>query len=653
MKGKDKLTVKIVTAFSVVTLSILFSLIFVSAKTEAPEVTELPDQSYVSNVGSVSKIYVTTAVLQLVDKGLVKLDEPVTTYIPDFCMEDERYKDITVRMLMNHSSGLMGSTWHDTMLYDDIDREAHDMLLSELSKQRLKAAPGEYGVYCNDGFFLLELLVESVSGTDYTTYLKENISGPLGLRQTGTPYDMFRDKNLMPVYLPGGDRFSYEYCMDVGSGGIIASAPDLCRFGTTFFTGDNTLLSDSSKEEMFKNYARDDFESSYGLGWDQVDIKEYSEAGIRALGKGGDTGNMHSYLLVAPDEKVSIAVNVSGGNSVVAAAMSEAVMEAILAEEKGIEISDAKPEIKPEDGIPEELKEYEGFYTDNSTLPIRVEFEGNYLKTTQCDTNVPETDYYRYAGNGGFVKLSGNPEENRTDKNGETWYFAKRENGRSYIKRTYSYIMNDLMNVSMAEYYAEKLESVSVSRDVLDAWREYEGNYYLYSGKYSDTFVQTLHGRLKVSSDIPGYAIIDSGQTCSTFIIEDETHLKAFVQIPCQNGRDLNDIEMEVRDGKILAHGIDSAQTLICDKSMPEFDRTVTAVETKRDEAVWFRLTDSVKGVTLTFEKGPETSIYVFDKYGSMIYSSYMLDYPNEIPLPSEGYIVFRGENGEKITLGT
>ena len=59
------------------------------------------DQIY--GVGSVSKVYVTTAVMQLVEQGKVDLDAPVTDYIDDFRMADERYKDITVRMLMDHT----------------------------------------------------------------------------------------------------------------------------------------------------------------------------------------------------------------------------------------------------------------------------------------------------------------------------------------------------------------------------------------------------------------------------------------------------------------------------------------------------------------------------------------------------------------------
>jgi CubicO group peptidase (beta-lactamase class C family) len=64
------------------------------------------DRSTVFNISSISKVYCATALMLLVDEGKIELDKPVTAYLPEFTMADERYKDITVRMLLNHSSGL-------------------------------------------------------------------------------------------------------------------------------------------------------------------------------------------------------------------------------------------------------------------------------------------------------------------------------------------------------------------------------------------------------------------------------------------------------------------------------------------------------------------------------------------------------------------
>ncbi|MEG1583666.1 MAG: serine hydrolase domain-containing protein, partial [Anaerovorax sp.] len=147
-------------------------------------------------IGSISKLFTTTAVMKLVDLGKIQLDAPVTTYIPEFKMADERYQDITVRMLLNHSSGFMGSTMNNAFLFNDPDQGVTENLLVNLQEQRLKATPGAFSVYCNDGFTLAELVVERVSGQSFTTFLHETITTPLNLKNTKTPEDDFQREQL-------------------------------------------------------------------------------------------------------------------------------------------------------------------------------------------------------------------------------------------------------------------------------------------------------------------------------------------------------------------------------------------------------------------------------------------------------------------------
>ena len=218
-----------------------------SAEDQSEETEESAGRQYL-NIGSVSKVYVVTAVMQLVDQGRVDLDAPVTEYIPEFKLADERYKDITVRMLMNHTSGLMGSVYGGGMIeYGEINNtEYHDEFLKVLSGERLKAAPGEYNCYCNDGFTLLEIIVERVSGMTFTEYLEKNISEPLGMKNTGTPFDRKNIDDQVPVYLYRNVRMASENLEAIGAGGISSDAEELCAFGSTFFRGDETLLSEKA-----------------------------------------------------------------------------------------------------------------------------------------------------------------------------------------------------------------------------------------------------------------------------------------------------------------------------------------------------------------------------------------------------------------------
>jgi len=121
----------------------------------------------------------TAAVMKLVDDGKLDLDVPVVTYIPDFTMKDSRYTQITPRMLLNHSSGLHGYIDPNSTLFDDHDTYAHHTLLKELAAQDLQADPGEYSVYNNVGFSLAEIVVERVSGMDFTAFIHKYFTMPL------------------------------------------------------------------------------------------------------------------------------------------------------------------------------------------------------------------------------------------------------------------------------------------------------------------------------------------------------------------------------------------------------------------------------------------------------------------------------------------
>ena len=135
------------------------------------------------NVGSVSKIYVSAAVMKLVQEGRISLDEPVRRYLPDWRMADERCGEITVRMLLNHSSGIPG-----TNLHDHLDLEEEEELYTGKYRNtpaywqtvKLQARPGSFSSYGNDGFDLVAEVVEAVTGKPYIRWLREQITGLVG-----------------------------------------------------------------------------------------------------------------------------------------------------------------------------------------------------------------------------------------------------------------------------------------------------------------------------------------------------------------------------------------------------------------------------------------------------------------------------------------
>lgn len=329
------------------TASLVFSTAGISNLTShGDETTELHNnqaknqtekQTTLYGIGSTSKVIVTAAVMKLSEEGKIDLDAPLTTYITEFEMSDERYRDITTRMLLDHSSGIQGGTLTNAMLLGDADTFNHDMLLTSLKSQRLKADPGAWSAYCNDGFTLAEILVESVSGLSFTDYIHQEFALPLGLTTLKTPQSPGMAAQLAAIYdEQTGSPLPPEMANVIGSGGIYATAEELCSFSQIFMGSQGTaagILSESSAKEMeYSSYAEkinpDQYDStlSYGLSWDSVDTYPFNRYGIKAVAKGGDTSFYHSSLVVLPEENISCALLTSGGSSL----MNQLAVQEIL-----------------------------------------------------------------------------------------------------------------------------------------------------------------------------------------------------------------------------------------------------------------------------------------------------------------------------------
>ena len=148
----------------------------------------------------VSKMFVAVAVMQLVDAGKMGLDAPVVTYLPSFRMADPAYVEITVRMLLDHSAGLPGSDYANTLTTAPNPDYKARQFLAGLATSRLKTMPEFMSVYCNDCFTLAEMVVEAVSGQAYDQYVTEHIFTPLGMTHSRFPTEAYADATYAHVY---------------------------------------------------------------------------------------------------------------------------------------------------------------------------------------------------------------------------------------------------------------------------------------------------------------------------------------------------------------------------------------------------------------------------------------------------------------------
>ena len=287
----------------------------------ADRVKSIPvDKNTLFNMGSISKVYCATAVMQLVDDGKIDLDKPVTAYLPEFTMADERYRDITVRMLLNHSSGLPGTVGPNSFGYE-YHKEFYDDVLAILAKSHLKHRPGEMAPYTNDGFTVAEMVVAKVSGKSYIQFVKERILNPLSLHKTGPSVGQRQEDKgevIAKYYIPAGISEPIEVLTLWGSGGLSATPEDLCLFADSFSGAGPQILSPPARAEMRRPQPSEFHdqlrlpEMSCGLGWDLTDLAQYKAQGLQVLGKSGGTGHYTSMLYTVPDKRISVAVIATG-----------------------------------------------------------------------------------------------------------------------------------------------------------------------------------------------------------------------------------------------------------------------------------------------------------------------------------------------------
>ncbi|MCC0761849.1 serine hydrolase [Clostridioides sp. ES-S-0006-03] len=593
------------------------------------------------NIASISKVFTTTAVMKLVEQGKVNLDTPVVKYIPEFKMADDRYKEITPRMLLNHSSGLMGGSLKNALLLGDNDSYSHDNFLEELKKQRLKAKPGAFSVYCNDGFTLAEILVEKVSGMSFTNFLDKYINNPLNLQNTKTPENSFDSSKLAKAYVPyWEDAVPQDNFNTIGMGGLYSSAENLCTFAQTFMKKSNGILSPASVKAMEnKEYLNglwpegEDSILGYGLGWDCVNTYPFNQYNLKALTKGGDSLLFHSNLTVLPDENMAVAVVSSGGSSQLNEVIGQEILLSAL-KEKG-KIKEIKPDktfSKPQQvKMPSYLKENSGLYASSNMLKIDVNDNGTLTVSSPYIENGPE-DKYVYIGQDRFVSEKGN----------SCLKFVKEKNNITYLNMSSYDDVPGLGQTASLYYVAQKVDDNDISDSVKEAWEKRgEKGYYIVDEKYSSQhyMLGSVKAILGVSDKTPGFL-------ANTKII-DENNSNAFIEIPGVMGRDLSDIKLYKENGTEYLKF--ATQTYVSEDSLTNLssEKSFTYQIDSKGYAKWYKIGDDIANKKIEVNLPQNSSFAVYDDKGTPVNYS-LVTKNNRVRLPKGGVIAFLGSPNAK-----
>lgn len=591
-------------------------------------------------IGSTSKMFTTAAAMSLYDHGLIDLDAPLITYIPEFKMADPRFAFITPRMLMNHSSGIYGGSFANTFLFDDIDTTPHDILLAKLATQSLRAAPGEISEYCNDGFSLLELLVERVSGLSFTQYLARNFSQPLGLTHTKTSQDQFdKDSQLVRVYLPMyHGALPHDTVNAIGTGGLYSTAEDLCRFAQVLMGDKPEILSTKAtylmRQEEYKKGIRVDVEGDnlfgYGLGWDTVHSYPFGDYGIQAISKGGDTQLFHSSLLVIPEYHIAMAVISSGGASALDSAFAARVLQELLLQKGIIDHLSPKrlsrPSVKV--AMPNELQAYSGLYANAGSQALMV-VEDGILTVSPLPEGHQET--YVYIGGDLF----------RSEDEGQTARFSRQRDGNIYFQTDRIAPIPGVGELAVVAFAYQKIEPVAISPDVFDAWRERAGKkYYVISEKPTSQgyFLGSGFISLTLMNDFlqgyayPGVKIIDRNHAVNTMKF-----------------RDVVDMVFEMHGGSEYLTAIDTVY--LREDFIPRLNAGTTTCTIGEDGfAQYYAIGPDMQAKTMNVSLPENTAYAVFDAHDVCLDFSTVSKMTTTV-LPAGGKVVFIGRSGDVFKL--
>lgn len=252
-------------------------------------------------IASVSKSFVAAAILQLEERGLLSVQDPIGKYLPEYPAAVGQV--VTIHHLLSHTSGIPDYI-NDAPLKFRMKQmsgwvPSKDELILSFQDRPLAFAPGDRFKYSNSGYVLLARIVEKLSGKDYNRYLQENIFDPLGMENTGLgDFDLVNNRAV--AYKGNGrkkkpiDNFKKEWIY--GMGEMYSTASDLSIWLSSF--SDTLVLAKDSKEKMFSPE-----KNNYGYGWHVYDV-----FGHMQFSHGGYLPGWNSYVFYYPQDTLSIVV---------------------------------------------------------------------------------------------------------------------------------------------------------------------------------------------------------------------------------------------------------------------------------------------------------------------------------------------------------
>lgn len=285
------------------------------------DIPNQPDTKF--RLGSISKQFTAFLIVKLAEEGKLKLDVPITTYLPDYPKENG--DKITIHNLLTHTSGIPNYTSVQNFLREKARNPYTPQdFVKTFSSLPLEFKPGERFNYSNSGYFLLGYIIEKITGKTYEQYLQETILTPLKMANTGYDHSDIILKNRAAGYEKQGKTIFNSSYIDMSipyaAGSLYSTAEDLYLWDQSLYT--TQLLSEKSMESLFKSYISFGDES-YGYGWFLSEAK-IGDKQFKIIEHGGGINGFNTIISRIPaDKNLVVLLNNTGGT--VLGEMNEAI----------------------------------------------------------------------------------------------------------------------------------------------------------------------------------------------------------------------------------------------------------------------------------------------------------------------------------------
>jgi CubicO group peptidase (beta-lactamase class C family) len=262
------------------------------------------------HMASITKTFVATSIMQLVEAGKINLDTPVVRYLPYFRIADDRYQTITVRQMVTHTSGMPDVEdyeW-DKAQYDD---GALERYVRSLSNQKLIFAPGTDFRYSNMAFEVLGDLIAKVSGESFDDYVQNHILTPLKMRDSTLlikktdpklmtwGHERDKDGHVFPSKVYPYNR------MHSPSSDLHSNVEDMARWALVNLNhgelDDRRILKEQTYDVLWKPERKLSDGRAVGISWF---LSEYR--GQTTVSHGGGDIGYSTFLILLPEKKIAV-----------------------------------------------------------------------------------------------------------------------------------------------------------------------------------------------------------------------------------------------------------------------------------------------------------------------------------------------------------